>query len=165
MALAWNPHGLAIQVKVTGKTKPCHCKPDAMLSGDCVQVWIDTRDTQNQHRASRFCHQFVGIPIGAGTDGTEPVVRQLPVGRAREDAPEVDPESLLAESTLEKDGYRLALWFPKESLHGFDPAPNSRIGFYVSVNDTELGKQALVVGDDFPYDVDPSQWISLQLAE
>ena len=37
---------------------------------DCMSVyanvWIDTRNTQNIHRAGRFCHRFAFLPVGAG---------------------------------------------------------------------------------------------------
>lgn len=165
LALGWNPQGLAIQVTVEGKKKPARANPEAVATSDAVLIWIDTRDTQTQHRGSRFCHHFVAMPYGEGETGTDPVFRQRPVPRAREDAPEMDPELLLAESEVSETGYRLAVWFPKESLHGFDPAPGSRLGFYLVVQDSELGRQFLTVGEEFPIDSDPSQWISLELQE
>jgi hypothetical protein len=165
LALAWNPQGLAIEVAVEGKKQPPRSNPDAVATSDALLIWIDTRDTQTQHRGSRFCHHFIAMPYGEGESGTDPVFRQRPVPRAREDAPETEPELLLAESELSKSGYRLAVWFPKEALHGFEPAAGARLGFYLVVQDNELGRQFLTVGDEFPYDSDPSQWISLELQE
>ncbi|WP_437224542.1 hypothetical protein SH661x_003675 [Planctomicrobium sp. SH661] len=163
MSLAWNPQGLAIEISVEGKSNLPYCNPEAIGTSDTVFVWIDTRDTQTQHRASRFCHHFIAMPTGEGDDGMTPVFRQLPVARAREEAPDAEPESLLAESDTSKTGYRLAMWFPKESLHGFEPGPGARLGFYIAIQDTELGRQTLTVSEDFPYDMDPSQWVSLEL--
>jgi len=163
MSLAWNPHGLAIEVTVEGKQKPGYCNPEAVSTSDAVLIWLDTRDTQNQHRASRFCHHFVAMPTGEGETGMDPVFRQLPVPRAREEAPDGDPEALLAEADVSKTGYRLSLWFPRESLHGFEPSPGSRLGFYLVVQDVERGRQTLTVSEEFPFDSDPSQWASLEL--
>lgn len=165
LSAAWNRHGLAIEVTVQGKKKLPFCDPEAMAASDGVQVWIDTRDTQNQHRASRFCHLFSAMPAGGGDQGTDPVFKQLPVPRAREEAPDADPELLLVEADTSRSGYRLALWFPKESLHGFDPVSGSQLGFYIAIQDGELGRQTLTLSDDFPYEADPSLWASLKLID
>lgn len=165
LALAWNPQGLAIEVTVEGKHRPVICDPEASATSDAVLLWIDTRDTQNQHRGSRFCHHFVAMPHGGGDSGTEPFIRQRPVPRAREDAPECDPEAFLTEADLTSTGYRLSLWFPRESLHGFDPDDGTRLGFYLAVHDRELGLQTLSVSEEFPFDSDPSQWVSLALQD
>jgi hypothetical protein len=165
LAMAWNPGGIAIEVTVTGKTQKPFAIPEAIPSSDAVHIFVDTRDTQSQHRGSRFCHYFVAMPTGGGDDGLQPCARQLPVARAREDAPEVDIESLLVETTVLEDGYRLAVWFPEEALHGFDTTSQRRLGFMLAINDTELGTQTLTVGTEFPFEADPSLWVSLELAD
>jgi len=163
LALAWNPQGLVVEVTVEGKKQPVYGDQNSEISSDSVRIWIDTRDTQNQHRGSRFCHHFIAQPMGGGDTGTEPVFRQLPVPRAREEAPFAEEDLLLPEAEITSSGYRLSLWFPRESLHGFDPGPGTRLGFYLVVHDRELGQQVLTVTDDFPYESDPSQWVSLEL--
>jgi len=165
LALAWNSKGLAVSVQVTGKSDWADCDPDSAMSADRVQLWFDTRDTQNVHRASRYCHQFVLLPIGDGEDGMRPAIRQFPIARAGEDAPDVDPDSILLESVADENGYHVSAWFPSESLHGFDPEVYSRLGFYIAVYDEELGRQFFTVGDDFPYQSDPSMWVSLDLTD
>lgn len=165
LAMAWNPQGLALEVTVNGKQRPVTCRPDSPAASDLVLIWIDTRDTQNQHRGSRFCHYFMAMPVGGGSSGTEPVVAQLPLPRAREDAPLCDLEALLMESEITPSGYRLSLWFPEETLHGLEPVEGTRLGFYLAVHDRELGRQFLSVPEEFPYDSDPSQWVSLKLAD
>ncbi len=55
-------------------------------SSDGLRVWIDTRDTHNIHRASRFCHQFVFLPTGGGPRLDQPVAEQTLINRARENA-------------------------------------------------------------------------------
>jgi hypothetical protein len=165
LRLGWNPQGVVVDVTVSGKPRQPFCNPDSIPASDAVLIWIDTRDTQTQHRGSRFCHHFVAMPWGGGDDGQTPVVRQLPVPRAREDAPPVEPESLVGESEIHKTGYRLAVWLPAAALHGFDPSTQRRLGFYLVVQDTELGKAHLSVGDDFPYEGDPSVWLSVELKD
>ncbi|TWT58805.1 hypothetical protein KOR42_21910 [Thalassoglobus neptunius] len=163
LAMAWNSEGLALAVTVSGKTDWPNCSPDAPHSADRIQIWFDTRDTQNIHRASRYCHRFVLLPIGEGSDGMEPFLKQVPVPRASEDAPDIDIDSVLLESEADQSGYRVAVWFPTESLQGFDPETYSRLGFYITVHDDEHGQQVFTLGDDFPYESDPSMWASLEL--
>lgn len=159
----WNPSGLALSVTVEGKQDWPDCSPDAMHRSDGVQLWIDTRDTQNIHRASRYCHHFCLLPVGEGDDGMQPCFGQFPISRASEDAPEIDPDSILLESVADETSYTVSVWFPSESLTGFDPEGYPHLGFYLAIQDRDHGKQVLTVGDDFPYQNDPSMWVSLTL--
>ncbi len=163
LELAWNPQGLAIKVSVTGKSRLPKCNPDSIGNSDRIHIWIDTRDTQNVHRASRFCHQFVLLPCGEGSKGEAACIHQLPIARAKEDSPEIDADSILMENVLSKTEYEVTCWFPAETLTGFDPEAQSRIGFYLNVIDTELGKQPMTVDEEFPFDADPSLWVSLDM--
>ncbi len=165
LSVAWNPNGLAIQVTVAGKTESAsaHHTPSPAMA-DTLLIWVDTRDTQSQHRGSRFCHLFAAFPYGEDSGGT-PEIRQLPVPRAREDAPEADAESLMVEVEPLKDGYRMSVWLPREALHGFDPGAQNRLGFMVQILDVDLGIQYFTVNADFPIEADPSLWTSLELTE
>jgi hypothetical protein len=162
---AWNQHGIGFQVEVTGRGRRLRCDPDRPDASDGIQIWIDTRGTQNVHRATRFCHAFRAMPIGSGDDGRSPFAAQIPVARAREDAPLCETEDLLVGSEVTKSGYRLELWVPAGVLTGFDPAAQPRLGFHYCVRDTERGEQSLSVGADYPYESDPSLWSVLNLAD
>ena len=163
LKLAWNRQGFGVSVSVTGKSDWPECKPDSAWNSDGLRIWIDTRDTRTIHRASKFCHHFCLIPIGEGDDGTRPVVRQLPIPRASEDAPEVDGEEIICESTASESGYTLTAWFPGNVLLGFDPESQARLGFCLVVNDRELGQQTFSVANEFPFEADPALWASLEL--
>ncbi len=91
---AWSEAGLALSVRVEGKKHPSWCRETRIEDSDALQVWIDTRDTHNIHRASRFCHRFVFLPGGAGRNYDQPVADQLLVDRARENANPVRPGQL-----------------------------------------------------------------------
>lgn len=162
LKVAWNPDGLGFSVDVRGKRRSPQCDFEKPSTSDGLQVWIDTRNTQNVHRATRYCHHFCLLPCG-GPDPTAAVGVQLPVARAREDAPVCESDDLLAASKVDKDGYRLEVWLPESVLQGFDPADQSRIGFYYRVIDAELGSQVLSVEGDYPYASDPSLWSTLRL--
>jgi hypothetical protein len=164
LCAAWNPRGMAIAAHVQGKTQPPRCNPAEPTTSDGLQVWIDTRCTRNVHRASRFCHYFCLLPQGGGADGG-PVGIQLPVPRAREDAPLCDPMDILIASEVRSEGYSLEAWLPASVLNGFDPAAQPQLGFYFALMDVDLGLHPASVGDDFPYASDPSLWSALQLAD
>ena len=161
--LAWNQSGFGISVEVRGRsTKPA--QPSGLLMvPDGLTIWIDTRNTQGVHRATRFCHQFYLRPLGAGRKSAEPSVEQITINRAREEATAVDLSDIQLQSEIRSDGYLLEAWFPAAVFIGFDPANSPLLGFHYELRDTEFGEQSLVVGREFPASTDPSLWQTLQL--
>jgi hypothetical protein len=160
---AWNPKGLAVSVEVTGKTaKIAAPAPEGPYASDGVQIWIDTRDTRNVHRATRFCHRFVAtlLPQGRGMN-----VVQRSIGRAVAEAPTGPKEATLARAETRKNGWLLELFFGAEALNGFDPDTNRRLGFAYQVTDPTRDDQYLSVGREFPVGEDPSLWATLELRE
>jgi len=162
LRVGWNAEGIGFSVNVSGKRRPPRCDQRLPLESDGLQLWIDTRNTQTIHRASRFCHHFCALPTG-GEDGASPVVRQFPIARAREEATLAEPDQFAARSEIRADGYLLEVWLPAEVLHGYDPETNPRLGFYYALRDGELGEQYLAVGPEFPFAYDPSLWWTLEL--
>ncbi len=160
--VGWNDNGFGVGVEVRGKQQPLACDPMKPLDSDGLQVWIDTRCTQNVHRATRFCHQFCLCPTGDGKQRRSPFAVQRPLAQAREETGMREGQVLLSVD-IRADGYRLDCWFPSEALFGFDPANNPRLGFYAVVKDAELGEQFLTVGREFPLEFDPSIWQTLEL--
>ncbi|MES2791031.1 MAG: hypothetical protein V4719_15570 [Planctomycetota bacterium] len=161
--LAWNEKGLGCRIEVTGKKSPPRCDYSQMATSDGLNLWIDTRSTQNIHRASRFCHHFCVLPTGAMKDRKQPTGRQLPIARAKEEAPLCDSKQIVTYSDVRDSGYVLEVWLPTEILHGYEPESNPRVGFYYHLRDHELGDQYLSVGAEFPFDHDPSLWWPLEL--
>ena len=157
--IGWHEQGLAFEVLVTGKTQPPRCNPlDPGVSSKCM-LWIDTRATQNVHRATRFCHRFALLPTGRGGNKQQPAGFAVPLG------PEREGRALRIARQLRSAERRLPApaWLPAESLAGYDPEAQPRLGFYGVVRDDELGVQPLTVGDEFPYHSDPSLWQTLEL--
>jgi len=163
--LAWNAKGLGVSLEVKGKTRPLDSRAEAPTETDGLQLWFDTRNTQNIHRASRFCHHFCLLPTGGGAKQDQPFVTQRPIARAREDAPDESADQIRAQATLNKTGYRLEAWFPAETLYGFDPDNFRELGFYYLLRDAELGEQYPSVGPEFPIAQDPSLWVTLELVD
>ena len=163
LRLAWNEQGLGISVEVEGKRRPPHCDVISPEASDGLRVFIDTRDTQNIHRASRYCHQFGLFPCDSLTGASDPWAVQIPILRAREEAPKANLAEIRLGSIVSKTGYCLEAWLPASVLHGYDPEAQPRLGFYFAHRDGELGDQFLSVGADFPFAIDPSLWSTLEL--
>jgi hypothetical protein len=160
----WSENGLLFNVEVVGKEHPLQSDPQQPLSSDGLQLWIDTRNTPGVHRANRFCHLICASPSGGGKNREQPWVRQLEIPRCREASPLAGPDAFRCRSKLNKDGYSIALWIPADALNGFDPEQSPILGFYCALRDEELGTQTFGLGDEFPYQSDPSLWQSLELA-
>ena len=160
--LAWNEEGLGVSVEVHGKSMPISSRADQPTISDGLQLWIDTRNTQTIHRASRYCHHFCLLPAES-EKSRNPVGMELPIARAREEREPADPKAISIASKLFSDGYLLEAWLPAKVLVGYEPEANPQLGFYYQLNDAELGRQLLTVGPEFPYDQDPSLWSTLEL--
>ena len=165
LSVAWNPKGLAIAVEVSGKQHPAVSNVDRPDETDGLQVWINTRNTTSIHRANRLCHHFCLLPNGAGNDGLDPVVRQIPIARAAEDSPIFPPDAFKIQSERRTYGYFLEAWLPSECLNGFAPDESSQLAFYAMLRDSELGDHCLTVDAAFPFASDPSLWQTLDLLD
>ena len=160
---AWNPKGLGIAVEVARSGGSAARWADAVNG---LELWVDTRDTRDVHRATRFCHHFAAYMAPASKGPiAEPTVAQQPIGRALANAPGAAPKAIKAWAERMRTGWRLELFLSAEALHGFDPETNRRLGLYYQVVDAGLGDQFLGVGREFPVGEDPSLWATLQLRD
>jgi hypothetical protein len=162
--LAWNESGVTLWMAVAGKQQAPWCRDSKIEDSDGVQIWIDTRNTQNIHRAARFCHRFAFLPVGAGRQLSEPVAALLAINRAKESPREIERGQLRVLAERKTDGYVLAAHIAAEALTGFNPTDHPALGFMYSVTDRELGTQTFSVGPELPFAEDPSLWGTLDLA-
>ena len=162
--LAWNNRGIGLTMSITGRSRRPECVGSELMFSDGIRIWIDTRNAQSVHRASKFCHHFVLLPAGGGAKRNSPIVRALPVSRAREDVPLPNSELVQVQSVISASAYLLEAWFPTELFVGFDPTTHQRIGFHYVIHDSEFGDQTLAVGNEFPVESDPSLWQTVELA-
>jgi hypothetical protein len=163
--VAWNPDGLAVAVEAEGNLAALadDDRPDSLYG---VQVWVDTRDTRDVSRATRFCHRFdARLTGGAGKTGLGVKVSPRDIARAVATPPLCDPALIPAKAERTKKGWRLELFLPAGSLHGFDPETNRRLGFAYQVTDPERPDEFLGVGREFPVGENPSLWSTLELIE
>ena len=161
----WHETGLALMVRVQGKRQPPWCRGTRLEDSDGLQLWIDTRDVHNIHRAGRFCHRFIFLPTGGGRRNDKPLAAWLPINRAREQPRQIPPDKLQVRSEKRVDGYLLEAFVAAEALTGFDPQEHPRLGFTYAVIDRELGEQTLGVGSPMPYQEDPGLWATLELTQ
>ena len=163
LRMAWKSDGLLFQVQVKGKKKELWCRESRLLESDGLTLWIDTRDTHNVHRASRFCHQFVFLPAGEGAKYQNPVAELMNIHRARDNPQQPNRGELKVHSTIKKDGYKMSGWIPATAITGYDTNEHKRLGFYYVIKDRELGWQSLALGSEYPFYTDPSLWGSMDL--
>jgi hypothetical protein len=161
--LAWGEGGLALNLAVKGKEQAPWCRDSKIEDSDGIQIWIDTRNTQNIHRAGRFCHRFAFLPVGSGRQLNEPTAALLAINRAKESPREIDQRQLRIKAERKADGYLLEVHIPADLLTGFSPADQPAIGFTYAVIDRELGWQTFSVGQELPFAEDPSLWGTLDL--
>lgn len=163
--VAWSEAGIGMSVRIQGKKQPPWCRDSRIEDSDGLQVWIDTRNTQNIHRAGRFCHRFAFLPTGGGRKLDEPVAALLAINRAKESPREIEPRQLVVRCDRRVDGYTLEAFIPADTLTGYNPSDQPQLGFTYSVTDRELGTQTFTVGPEFPFDEDPSLWGTLELVK
>ncbi|QDU80824.1 hypothetical protein Pla110_25590 [Polystyrenella longa] len=160
LAVGWHPKGLLFEVQVDKESPVVKFNSDEPEVSDGIWFWIDTRNTQNIHRASRFCQSFFCYPNQPKqTPGNLPVM----IARAREEAVLPEPSAQQVQVEHTDQGYHLQFWIPAESLTDYDPENFSELGFYYCVQDFQRGEQTLSVGREFPIAHDPSLWATLVL--
>lgn len=163
LRVAWNPRGLAVSVEASGRSAPIVLE-ERVPGADGFNVWVDTRDTRNVARATRFCHRF-SARLTPGTTRSALGLEVAPrtIARAVADAPLCDPSLLQARAERKRDGWLAELFIPAEAPSGFDPETNRRIGFAYQVTDPDREDQFLGVGREFPVGENPSLWATLEL--
>ncbi|HND51995.1 MAG TPA: hypothetical protein PLV92_06350 [Pirellulaceae bacterium] len=161
---AWSEAGLSFSLRVAGKSQPLWCRDSRLDDSDGFQLWIDTRDTHNVHRASRFCHRFLFLPAGTGRRLEEPMAAILGINRARE-SPRPPPDGSLRVNVRRTAGaYSLEIAIGASALTGFDSTDHPRLGFTYLVIDRELGQQTFAYSPEFTtLAEDPSLWATLEM--
>ena len=162
---AWSPKGLSFRLIVKGKSEPPYTNPTRIEASDALALWIDTRNTQNIHRASRFCHRFLFLPGGGGGARKDDQAYgcMLRINRAKDDPKTYSAQLLPATCEIKKRGYVLDAVIPAQVLSGYDPEEHPKLGFFYAVTDLELGWNTWFHGPDFPFAEDPSLWGTLEL--
>ncbi|MEE2659898.1 MAG: hypothetical protein VX733_15435 [Candidatus Latescibacterota bacterium] len=160
--MGWRDAGLYFGIEVKSKSR-YEIDPRNHWQGDCLELWIDTRDVKDSHTANRYCHQFFFLPGGSGKDGKKPIGRQTSIDRAREQAPPCPEDSIEVGLRRLKRHYQMEIFLPAIGLNGFHPREFDRIGFNYVLHDVEHGTQSWSVGRTPPFVTDPSCWGTAEL--
>lgn len=161
--VAVGSNALFFQADVQGKIQLPWCRESRLEDSDGLHVWIDTRNSREIHRATKFCHRFGFSPMGRGPKADLPFVGWAPINRARE-SPSPPPDDQMAiRARVSAGRYRLVGALHFDALAGLDVADFPTVGFYFAVADRELGWQSLALQPDLPVMDNPSLWAQLQL--
>ncbi len=155
---------LFFQADVQGKQKLPWCRESRLEDSDGLHVWIDTRNSREIHRATKFCHRFGFAPMGRGPKADLPFVSWAPINRARENPPPPPDDQLAIRARVTEGRYRLVAALHFNALTGLDLGDFPTVGFYFAVVDRELGWQSLALQPDLPVTDNPSLWAQLSLA-
>ncbi len=154
--LGWNAGGLGIAVVASGLTSQ-HLTERRPEGFAVAQFWVDTRDTRNVSRATKFCHRFVvRLDRGESRGRLEAQVTPRPIPRAVAEAPMARSDDIPVRAELSRASWGLELFLPAQVLNGFDPETNRRLGFAYQITDFLRDDQFLGVGRDFPIAENPS---------
>lgn len=161
--LGWHEKGLLVRVEIKGKFDQGEF-PN-FLTGDSIELFIDTRDVKTSGSNTRFCHHFFFLPEPFETEEGE-VIRAGEVTHFRTEDAHKWCEANLLEITTHKTlrGKTLDIFIPAECLVGFDPAQFDRLGFTYRINRVN-GKEQIfsASGKDFSIETQPALWASVTL--
>ena len=160
---AWNAEGLAFQFRLVGQQKMPFCRANQLMLSDRVELWLDTRDVRNVHRATKFCHGFALMPLGGGEDGQKPMFFSQPINRAKEHPNDIPRGSVSISSRIIPQGYVVTVHLSAKALTGYYPDEFPRLGIAWAVYDRTLGEITLTSAAPFPFREDPSLWFTLEL--
>jgi len=159
--IGWNETGLLFSLTVSEKKQSIWCRTSQPDESDGIQICVDTRDIKDIHRASRFCHRLLFMPVGK--EQPQPIVVWLPIHRAKEHPNPIDLAQIKMQSHVSATGYGLHVFLPGKVLTGFEPTEYPNLGFHFVVMDREYGNSYFLVAPPLPHDQDPSLWGTLTL--
>ncbi len=154
---------LYFQADIQGKKQLPWCRESRLEDSDGLHVWIDTRNSREIHRATKFCHRFGFSPMGRGPKADLPFVGWAPINRARDNPPPPPDDRLAIRARIADGRYRMVAAIQFDAMHGFDIKDFPTVGFYFMILDRELGYQSLTVGPELPVMDNPSLWAQLEL--
>ena len=157
--IALHERGVLFTILFGGKKRPLFCDPTKLDTSDAFRFLLDTRDVRDVHRATKYCHRFVFLPTDSTTrGGGHPSAAWLPIHRAKAHPNPVDVTRFRLAASVKKEGFAFSAFLPADTLTGYDPKEHSRLGFWFSLFDAELGRFNLQNPSSFPVEEDPSLW-------
>lgn len=109
----------------------------AYQQSDSVEIYLNTRPVRGQTVPTCFCHHFLFLPVKI--EGF--FARELTTFRGDEQRRLAEPGSIKIEALYEEASYSILFEIPVESIHGFNLAEFSKIGFAYKINSKGGKKQ------------------------
>ena len=163
LRMAVSDSALFVSAYVTGKRQSLWCRETVLENSDGLHLWIDTRNSRDVHRATRFCHRLIFAPMGRGAKYQQACAGWVPINRAKENSKPPTEKSLGVHAAVGPGGYEVHAAVAWNGLTGFDRNDFPIVGFYAAVLDRELGWQSLGLSPPYPVTEDPSIWCELNL--
>lgn len=160
--VAFGTNAIFLQVDVLGKKQLPWCREGRLEDSDGLHVWIDTRNSRDIHRATKFCYRFAFCPMGRGPKADLPFAGWAPINRARDNSKPPPDDMLAVRSAMQVDRYRVVGAIHFDALVGLDLQDFPVLGFYYAVLDREFGFQTMNLPVTLPVMDDPSLWGQLQ---
>lgn len=133
--------------------------PD-VTAGDCVELFIDTRDVKTSGFNTRFCHHFFFLP--EAVDGH--IAGEITRFRSEDMHELCDPVDLKVTSQMKAGSYTMHIFIPNQCLCGYDPDQFDRMGFTYRINRGGGEPQHFsAVTDEYQIEQQPSLWSSVKL--
>ncbi len=172
VAMGWSEEGIEVFIIAKLKNTAKSFRQEGNVgegnvdfsSGDCVEIFIDTRDVKTATFNTRFCHHFVFRK--EVLDGK--TAAEVTHFRTEDTHPLCDPDELQmkcdVKSSIWGKGYSMNIFIPKSCLVGYDSNQFKRLGFSYRINRCEgFSQHFSVVTDDYQIDQQPSLWSSINL--
>jgi hypothetical protein len=162
VALGWSVEGIFCTVYSEISVSEVYF-PD-FQRGDCVELFIDTRDLKGSKFPTKFCHHFCFLPEPVVMEGEEIQGMEVTHFRGEETHPLADPSLFYVECEKHKKGYILKIFIPSTALFGYDPSQYDRLGFTYRINRNNRPAQYFSCsGQEVAIELHPSLWSSLKL--
>ena len=160
--MGWNPEGLRTAFHIQ-KSRAPRVLPKRPTEGDCIELYVDTRDVRTAHRAGRYCHRFIFAPVGGPGRGQLPFFQHLEIQRATVNPPTVQPDLIDIAAETGDDGYVMDIHIPAAALNGYDVEENKRLGLAWIIHDIDKSTRNWPHPDVLPVGMDPSLWATIEL--
>ncbi len=159
----WTLDGLAFGVEVD-VGHDLRLDPEHPFRSDGIEVWVDTRDSREARKPTRFCHHFLLLPGGHGPRGRACYVQEMNPGGVKRPEDMADIQRIRAKAEVGRGGYTLEFLLPREVLAGYAPLEATSVALAYRLRSSVYGVQDLAFGEHFPLWRNPSLWLSARLA-
>lgn len=158
VSLGWNLSGL--HVRVDSKFPFSDSTFPDFSKGDAIELMVDCRDSKQGRTLSRYCHHFVCFAVPIEMEGKRCFGAEITRFRGEERRSLCSPEKIEVQT---QDQKQIAIFLPKEILHGYEPTQFSRLGFsYTLHTSTGLTQTISTSYEDFTIDQQPCFWPSFE---